>query len=203
LLGRYRTVVPGDLPPGGYDLYVRLPNAPHVLLGDPDARRPDGAVGAPIGRIEVDAIVRRFEAPATVDIPTSATWGERVSLLGLDLAPTPLAAGAPFTATLWWRGDRAMATRFKVFVHLDTPDGFLLAQDDAEPAAGDRPTTGWLPGEVVADAHRIAPDTELPPGDYVLGVGLYDPGSGDRLPLRDAQGNAVPDDKLRIPIRLR
>jgi hypothetical protein len=55
---------------------------------------------------------------------------------------------------------------------------------DSVPQGGGYPTIWWLPGEVVADTLTL----ELPPDAprdlvYRLIVGLYDPDTGDRLPV--------------------
>ena len=53
------------------------------------------------------------------------------------------------------------------------------------PAAGARPTTGWLPGEIIRDIHTLTVAPDAPPGRYALEVGMYDPASGERLCLPD------------------
>jgi hypothetical protein len=69
-----------------------------------------------------------------------------------------------------------MYNNYTAFVHVLGPDGDLLAQADRVPAEGARPTTGWLPGEVIADAY------DLPlAGAAALRVGLYDAATGERL----------------------
>ncbi len=52
---------------------------------------------------------------------------------------------------------------------------------------GDYPTTLWAPGEIIVDTHPIDPTT-LPPGDYYLLAGLYDPATGERLPAFGPDG---------------
>ena len=68
-----------------------------------------------------------------------------------------------------------------------------MAQSDSVPAAGQRPTTGWLPGETIADAHTLALPPDLPAGSYQLIAGLYDPLTGGRLPLMDGETAAFSD----------
>jgi hypothetical protein len=75
------------------------------------------------------------------------------------------------------------------FVHLLNADGEIVAQRDHIPADGTRPTTGWLPGEIVADSYRLP----LPPGGpYTLAVGLYDAASGMRIGERVILPPTVP-----------
>jgi hypothetical protein len=76
----------------------------------------------------------------------------------------------------------------------------LLATGDGPPMNGAFPTRLWRPGDVVADVHVI-PWSDLDTwdlgaeGSYRVGVGLYDPHSGERLQaMQDGQplpGNTV------------
>ena len=58
-------------------------------------------------------------------------------------------------------------------MHLLGPGGTLVAQSDSEPANWTRPTTGWLPGEVVLDKRVMAIPGEASPGEYTLQAGMY------------------------------
>jgi hypothetical protein len=80
-----------------------------------------------------------------------------------------------------------------VFTHLVDHAGGVRGGHDGIPAGGARPTSGWLAGEVVTDAHELRLDAGAPPGEYTLAVGLYDAASGLRLPLLGADGQAAAD----------
>ncbi|MGB3717605.1 MAG: hypothetical protein WA996_24525, partial [Candidatus Promineifilaceae bacterium] len=43
------------------------------------------------------------------------------------------------------------------------------------------PTTGWIEGEYIIDEHVLAIPADLPPGDYLLLIGLYDAENLQRL----------------------
>jgi hypothetical protein len=83
-----------------------------------------------------------------------------------------------------------------VLVHAVDNSGQLVAQADGPPAGGERPTTGWRAGEVVADRRTL----ELPPGwrgALTLLVGLYDPTDPDLVPLPARLGDqAFPDGRV-------
>jgi hypothetical protein len=136
-----------------------------------------------------------------VQHPVSVTVGGRATLLGYDLDSDTLAPGQSFALTLYWQAEATPETGYVIFVHLLDEAERIHAQSDRVPAAGTRPTTGWLPGEVIHDAHTLtlAPDT--PPGQYVLEVGLYDPANGERLPVLDEHGVDT-GDRILLPIRL-
>ena len=68
-----------------------------------------------------------------------------------------------------------------VFAHLLDGTGWLRGQQDNQPRQGTYPTRAWTPGERVIDVYRIPVAVETPPGEALLEVGMYDPGSGERL----------------------
>jgi hypothetical protein len=61
----------------------------------------------------------------------------------------------------------------------------MAAQSDGEPANWSRPTTGWLPGEIVIDQRVLVVPGGANPGEYTLHAGMYTQ-QGGRLP--DAAG---------------
>jgi 4-amino-4-deoxy-L-arabinose transferase-like glycosyltransferase len=100
--------------------------------------------------------------------------------------------------TLGWRATDRPSSRYKVFVHILGPDGAIVAQSDSEPAGGSSPTDAWRAGQpLVLDNHRIAATLD-PSGDYSIAVGLYNPISGQRLPIFDPSGQRLADDRVVI-----
>jgi hypothetical protein len=66
-------------------------------------------------------------------------------------------------------------------VQLLSADGQVMAQSDALPAQGQRPTTTWRPGEYVVDAHPLIFHPEAAPGEGTLIAGMYDASTQQRL----------------------
>lgn len=129
--------------------------------------------------------------------PTSFTLGEGINLLGytVDRRVEP---GETVAVTLYWRADRELDRDYKVFVHLYDGRGGILAQRDRHPGLGARPTTTWEKGEVLADRYHVDLPSATSPGIYPLGIGLYDPASGDRLPVYGPGGDRLPDDRVML-----
>lgn len=117
-----------------------------------------------------------------------------MELLGYDLAKDTWAPDEPISLTLYWRALAAMSTEYQTFVHLLNADGTVVSQSDAAPAGWTRPTTGWLPGEVITDAHTLPPTAARVAGRYRIAVGMYDPRTMTRLEMRTATEERVPDD---------
>jgi 4-amino-4-deoxy-L-arabinose transferase-like glycosyltransferase len=123
-----------------------------------------------------------------------ARLGEQVLLLGLD-APRQVAAGGVQSLVLYWQALAPLDRDYNVFVHIEVEGDRIWGQSDGPPACGAEPTEEWQPGRTVVDGHSLMLDPAAPPGEYPLLVGLYDPMTGERVPVvgRDANpsGNAV------------
>jgi hypothetical protein len=124
-------------------------------------------------------------------------FGARIELLGTDLIIKRFDPGDVVPLTLFWQAREPVGENFKVFVHLLNASGQLTAQRDSEPVGGLRPTSTWGVGELVIDRYGVLLPDDLPAGEYQLIVGLYDPVTGNRLPVT-AHAGAPPDDFLLV-----
>ena len=142
----------------------------------------------------VQPSTRIFDVPE-VSRAIDATLGGAIRLHGADVTRD----GDTLAVRLLWQSLAPLTTSEKVFVHLVGPDGSLIAQSDALPAGG-YGTEQWVEGEVVIDAHRLALPADLPPGDYRLRVGMYDPATGARQPAVNAAGQPLAGDAIELEI---
>jgi hypothetical protein len=129
-------------------------------------------------------------APATeIEVPVNQTFGDHISLQGYTLANDELAPGDIVQITLFWQTDTKLDKRYKVFLHLLDENGQLVAQRDSEPGSTLKPTTIWEPNEPITDNHGILIPADLPPGRYILSLGLYDIADpNSRLPIQTENG---------------
>ncbi len=149
------------------------------------------------GRAVADTVTLDYLqiGPSTAALPQTrltARFGDQVELLGYDLQPT----NGHWSLTLYWRAAQPVENDYTVFVHLVGPDGQIWAQDDAAPGGGFFPTSFWQSGDTVTDTHELTLPEDVPAGIYHLVVGLYQPGSGARLPVRT--GSTGPADHLTL-----
>ena len=93
---------------------------------------------------------------------------------------------------LQWRSQAEISLDYKVFVHLIDETGAIIWQYDGLHCNWSCPTSQWSVNQIVTD-ETVIPMWDLPAGTYQVTVGLYDEESGDRLVVRDAKGNAVPE----------
>jgi hypothetical protein len=107
--------------------------------------------------------------------------------------------------TLYWQALAELDVPYTVFVHLLDPEGRVVTGHDGEPVSGTRPTTGWVPGEYITDAHDVLIPKDLSPGEYVIEVGLYDAGAPGkpRLPIRGQDGRVETDRVIFGPVQVR
>ena len=116
-------------------------------------------------------------------------WGDDIQLAGFTLSPAELPAGDIVQVALFWRSDRPLSERYKVFLHLVDNDGRIVAQRDSEPGGGLALTTTWQPGETLIDNHGLLIPPGTHSGEYRLLLGLYeftDPTA--RLTVETAEG---------------
>jgi hypothetical protein len=112
--------------------------------------------------------------PRVIDAPFSALNHETIHLHEFAVWPTETERGDTILVQLTWSADTPTDRPYKVFLHLLDSNGTPVAQRDGEPVGGSRPTTGWEPGEVIVDRYGLALPSDLPPGEYLLRMGLYD-----------------------------
>ncbi len=177
ILVHYRLGLSRDLPSGRYHLVLALTGEE---LGEFE-----------VGMIEVRAPERQFTVP-DMRRELGVTFGGEVRLLGYDLDRE----GEDLHLELHWQALRQMETDYKVFVHLFDPTTEAIAiQHDAMPQEDRYPTSRWVEGEVVSDSITLSL-AEVPPDQYRLAAGVYDPETADRLPAVDAAGHPVPDGRV-------
>lgn len=107
--------------------------------------------------------------------------------------------GGWLNVLLSWQTSALLEHDYTVFVHLLDATGALVAQHDGIPSASYAPTRTWQPGQIIEDRRSVQLPALLSPGEYRLFAGLYDPLTGERLPLVDGSSNAVLLEVLRIP----
>lgn len=172
------------VPPGRLSLYATLIDNEGDVVGHP----------AKLETLAVDALPRYFETPS-MEYTVNAMFGSDVELLGYDLRQEESAVDI----TLHWRANNQMEAPYKFFVHLYSLDGEVVAQADVMPRDWTYPTTWWEEGEIVSDEVSLSLEG-VQAGRYRLGLGVYDPGTGERLPVTDFAGVLeVSDRRLTLP----
>jgi hypothetical protein len=125
-----------------------------------------------------------------VQTPLQVNVGDQITLLGYDLLSPNPHPGDTVTVTLYWKASQRLTTDYSVFVHLVDEELNIYAQRDSL-NPGRYPTRLWRTGEYNKDTHEVLVPLGTPPGDYLLGVGLYDQTTMVRLPIEEEVGHQI------------
>jgi hypothetical protein len=123
--------------------------------------------------------------------PQTYHFDQKITLLGYDLAP---GEDERIDLTLYWQADAAPSHDYAIFVHAIDASGSILGQFDSQPLQGLYPTSAWQPQQIIADRRPLT----LPPGTAAIRIGLYDPATLTRLPIRDQDGVSPAEDSIVI-----
>ena len=126
---------------------------------------------------------------------TVASFDEGIRLEAAQI-PDRLPADGRLPVTLFWSAERPVAKDYTVFVHIVGPDGQMVGQWDQAPAAGAAPTSGWAPGQLIADEYHIPLQAGAEGGPYQVYVGMYEPATGTRLDVTSA--NPISERRLLV-----
>ncbi len=193
----------GDSFDARYDLRLdpTLPAARYTLAFNvlPPDGRPIWPQDETLTTVEILPRDRLFELPSNIAHPLHLALGDVVHLRGFDLDHTQAAPGDTLPLTLYWQANGPTDLDYTIFVHLVGPDGHSYGQVDQFPGAGAAPTTSWASGQVIVDEINLPVAPDAPAGSYHIAIGLYDATSGGRLPITDASGYPLPDNRAFLP----
>ncbi len=139
----------------------------------------------PAGRL--DLVVLRLPAgwqpPGVRPAHPAVSFGDRIVLAGVGLAPPVVAAGATLTVTLLWEARAPTGVDHNLFLRLEQPDGRAVGQFDGPPLDNSYPTDRWRPGERIVQIVALPVAADAAAGMAVLRAGWYDWRSLQRLPV--------------------
>ena len=121
-----------------------------------------------------------------------AAWGDLQRIAGLPSTFTAQGVTITLPLTLTWQLAAPDAADVSAFVHLRDATGHNAAQADGQPVwFGPRPFSAWAPGQPGADRRNLELPAALAPGQYRLVLGIYNPVTGERLPLASGGDEAA------------
>lgn len=133
--------------------------------------------------------------PATqLDIPLA----DGILFVGYE-QPDTTVSGNPLDITLQWQATETPSQDYTIFFQLLDANQTYITGADSPPLNGDYPTRLWQAGDVITETRQINLPATLPPGEYWIAVGLYNPHTGARLPRLDGSGQ----DHIRWSFTLR
>ncbi len=136
-----------------------------------------------------------WELAREMETPVNGHFEGGVTLVGFTAQPPALHPGDVMRLTLFWRGEK-MPYHRKIFVQLRNSDNQSVAQADHFIYDEKVPSSRWQAlfkdGQAVRDGVSLALPPDLPPGDYKILVGFYDPDTFERIGvINDQSGEAA------------
>jgi hypothetical protein len=158
------------------------------------------ANGQPVGSVMLDVgdLITPPDRIQRPDTPPIALFDQGIQLHSYSYE----VSDDSLTVTMIWSATEPVSDDYTIFTHLIDAQGTLIAQSDGPPREGYWPTSHWQPGEAVDSRHVIPLPNALPPGEYTLLVGMYNPQTGERLAVREVEGPELPDRALPIPLHI-
>lgn len=185
--GIHPLFVPGRLEAGDYTVALQLFD---------EAGEASGEL-VEIGRMAVNTPERTFEAPR-MGVTADVAWENGIRLLGYDLPEQRVAQEDGLGLTLYWQSETDINTNLTVFVHIYDAESRTVAQQDSIPLGGARPTTGWAPGEILADRYAIFIPANVLPDHYWIRIGWYNAVTGERVHLPDGSEFWILPQSVRV-----
>jgi hypothetical protein len=145
--------------------------------------------------VQPEGTIISLQPPAGTKLAMSDTLTVTVSTGGridlkVDMSPVILdsarfgqeryAAGQTIQFSVLWRAVGNVGHDYRVFVHMLRPDGNpvegIKTNGDRTPRnnGADVPTSGWTAGMLINDTYEVILPANIPAGNYLLEVGLYD-----------------------------
>ncbi len=151
----------------------------------PDVHRPFRQI-RPLHTVRIHGInyAYVYQVPPPVAQSLEADFGDAIHLRGYDLDASTVQSSHVLTVTLEWQALAAVNADYWIFIHVLNDRAERVAQIDV-PLGTDRwPLRMWYAGRYVSTRHRVPLPSDLPAGVYRLAMGIYDPHTFARLPLR-------------------
>jgi hypothetical protein len=145
-------------------------------------------------------------APSQIDL----VWAGRTSPAS-NLAPTAIFGdrlelqvdrheinSTQVQLALVWFVQSPVDQDWTVFFHIYNSSGALVAQDDGYPLRGLAPFWLWSAGQALVDNRLATLGDATAPGTYLVGVGVYDRATGERIPATSPSGVRLADDTVPV-----
>ena len=198
IVERFDFALPHTLPTGDYPITVSLKN----LSTDNDS-----GIERALGTLTVTGqehpittkhLLANFRQRLGLVAATASSNGQHVTAPWQE--PIQVQPGDIINLNLRWQSLAKAEESYTVFVHLIDLANQPIVALDYTPLGGAMPThlwiPKWLPGQQATDPYRMQIPPDLPPGTYLIEVGLYDMVGGRRLHIADEAGNLVGDRQI-------
>ena len=150
-----------------------------------------GSIRLPLYQVKnwpvVSPAIQPMEALFDARLMLSGVWVQPVARLGQGLG-----------VILRWHLVAPLARTYKMFVHVLDANGNPMFQRDKASLNDLVPTTQWKVGESLQDPFSLLIPSDVPPGDYRIMVGVYDPLNANRRLAVVGTGASPNGDEIQV-----
>lgn len=134
-----------------------------------------------------------YQMPYPMQHNLSADFGP-IRLAGYTIDTSQVQTSGILNVSVQWQSRVPIAEDYLLFVHIFDALGNRVGQTDAPPAGPDLPTSRWQLYHYNRWQHPVPVPAHLPPGEYWISIGLYEPHSFARLSVQAPPQPGAPDD---------
>jgi mannosyltransferase len=168
------TKTPAGLPPGSYELSLRvLDDVGSELLAENDRNE------LPLGEIMVTAASQ--ELPQLSSFSTQSGQLGPVELLGYRLPSEKIRPGHEIPATFLWRVHQGPRADYQLKIQLIDADGKVIAESVDNPTLDSFPATAWQSGDIFQGKGSIAMPASAKDESYRMQISFVDLASGETV----------------------
>jgi len=134
--------------------------------------------------------------PPVTETPDT-NFGDMVRLHGYNLDTSAIHASGALTVTLVWEVLARPDRNYMLFIHMMNDAGERVAQVDVPLGTKRWRPRMWQPGRYISMAQHFPLPPDLAAGTYRLAIGVYDPQTFSRLPLRTTGSGLTMPGRMR------
>jgi len=141
-----------------------------------------------LGRIRIDeddlffAKVDTNPQPIT---PMKADFTDHIVFHGYTFPKQVITPNSDVPLTFYWQTQQTLSDNYTIFVQLRDDQGTTLSSADYQPYKNLVPISTWPSGATIQTTTWLSIPADIPPANYFVYVGLYQPDTFERLPLNN------------------
>lgn len=132
-----------------------------------------------------------LDAPPEGLSGVTATFDHGLQLIGSEVQPTAREKHE-FFVTTWWQPTGPADADTHFFLHVESADARIPY--DHIPGDWMYPADRWQAGDILENRVLVQVPVGVPPGEYIVHLGIYNPSSGQRWPI--VEGDDVGDSRV-------
>lgn len=137
----------------------------------------------------LEPLAAALTTPWDIPNPVDYAWNNEIRLAGYQVTPRHLPPNQPIHLTLYWENLTDQPLTHDIFIHVINSRGEGVGQLDGLMLSD---AHRWRKGKLSPTDYTIQPG-DIPPGPYLIRLGLFNTRTGHRLPVVNSAGDVAGD----------